>query len=58
MNKGKWTIEKVWDSIDDNGVMEWTYVVGYVIGDDILYEDHFKTREEAVEYLAKMKEEV
>ena len=60
MNKGQWTIEKVWDFINDNGkeVEEWTYVVGYVVEDDILYEDHFKTREEALEYLAKMKGEL
>ena len=61
MNKGQWTIEKVWDFIiKDNGkeVEEWTYVVGYVVEDDIINEDHFKTREEAEEYLAKMKGEL
>mgnify|MGYP003117177614 CR=1 FL=1 len=60
MNKGQWTIEKVWDFINDNGkeVEEWTYVVGYVVEDDIINEDHFKTREEAEEYLAKMKGEL
>ena len=59
MNKGQWTIEKVWDFIiKDNGkeVEGWTYVAGYVVGDDVINEDHFETREEAEEYLAEMKE--
>jgi hypothetical protein len=61
MNKGQWTIEKVWDFIiNDNGkeVEGWTYVAGYVVGDDIINEDHFETREEAEEYLAEMKGEL
>jgi hypothetical protein len=61
MNKGQWTIEKVWDFIiNDNGeeVEGWTYVAGYVVGDDIINEDHFETRQEAEEYLAEMKGEL
>ena len=60
MNKGKWKIMKFWDTVMfDNGEYGegWNYEAGYHIQDDVIYEDYFESREEAEEYIIKMKKE-
>ena len=59
MNKGKWKIMKFWDTIMlDNGEYDegWNYEAGYHIGDDVIHEDYFESREEAESYIEEMKE--
>ena len=59
MNKGKWRIMKFWDTIMlDNGEYEenWNYEAGYHIGDDVIHEDYFESREQAESYIEEMKE--
>tara|TARA_Y100000004_G_C8656575_1_gene303380 strand:+ start:317 stop:508 length:192 start_codon:yes stop_codon:yes gene_type:complete len=54
--KGKWKIEKIWDYFCPHKYEEgWSYVAGYHIEDDVIYEDHFGTEKEAKLYIEKMK---